>query len=188
MGDPTGWKRRMQAYVDARHEELSQLEAELVGARATLDEHDAAVRDRAADLDSAARKLAAEEKDVRTRHEVAERQAAEARRQAEQASASERLAEQVRPSAARKPRLHDLLLEHGWCFWFASLLNPQSLAWWWRSYQDMTSRLCYADQSQSGTSKSTEWCRVCVTCGSHPVQRQHSSGLSMYPYCNVQTK
>jgi len=61
MGDPTGWKRRMQAYVDARHEELSQLEAELVGARATLDEHDAAVRDRAADLDSAARKLAAEE-------------------------------------------------------------------------------------------------------------------------------
>lgn len=85
----------VQEFLEDRHEELSRLETEIAEARAALEEHDAAIRQRAADLEAASEKLEAEEARVRAERDAAEQEAAATRALVTNASESERAAQQV---------------------------------------------------------------------------------------------
>lgn len=85
----------LQELLERQHEELSRVEAEIGEARAALDEHDAAVRQRAAELESASEKLAVEEDRLHAVRVMAEQEAAETKALASKAAESERAADQV---------------------------------------------------------------------------------------------
>lgn len=105
----------MQDLVERRREELSRVEAEIDEARAGLEQHDAAVRQRAAELEAASEKLAAEEERMHSARLAAEQEAAETRALASKAADSERAAEQVLTLSMEDEVACVLLLCHRTC-------------------------------------------------------------------------